>query len=222
MKAGFLKGNIEWRLIAPRLALFLVMSAAFLGGSLFLWSEAVALQELVAANRRDLAHLKGEIREKSDSLRLAERYQAAYRRLRKRHLVDGIDRLQLIEAINGTRQELAIPEMLYRFDPENVADDYFGLSPRLHRFHVTNHFLEFSLRDETELLHVMQRLRDPLLGFHVVEACEMKRRSEELHLNGGGNVKGKCRFVWLTLRARGEEEPAEADGEAAGGGAYGF
>jgi len=210
------KYGIEWRLIAPHLGLFLTIFTAFAVSGVFLWTKTAVLEERVESGRRELAYLKGEIGEKTSSLDLARRHREVYRYLRASHVLGEIDRLQLIEAVNDVRRALSIPEMIDRFYPEEERDEYQGLSPRLHRFQVTDHFLEFSIRDETELLRVLERLRSPRFGFHVVEACTMNRRKRELRLDGG-NIKGKCRLAWLTLEVRREKELAEREDEAVGG-----
>jgi len=200
VKASFPSDLVRWRLVGPHAVLFLVVFFVFTVGGFFLWSQATTLQEQATTARRQLAHLQGEIRHERDSLRLAEHYQKAYTQLRRHHLVGSIDRLQVIEVMDRVRRHLQIPEMLYRFDPERVEASYLGVAPQQYRFHVTPHLLQFSVRDETELLGVLEQLRNPLLGFHLVESCTMSRRKEELSLEGKGNINGKCRLAWLSLQ----------------------
>jgi hypothetical protein len=201
--------RIEWSLVKVHLTLFVLATVIAAGAAGYLWSEQQVQDQKRMESHRLLVTLKGKIRKQAESLRLARRYRSSYEELQNLHFVGTIDRLLVTERINRTAQALELPEVRVRFDPDERISEYSGMKPDHHDLVKMSQFLEFTLRDETELEDLLERLHDERLGFHVAAACAMKRGERTLRLDGQGNIRGKCRLEWLHLSRQGDSRDAD-------------
>lgn len=192
---------IHWPLVRGALILFLLSLG--LGVALLIgvhWQENRLAGRLSDARLR-LADLEHSYRVARESRALAKAYGARYQQLEANHFLGIQDRLALVETLRQLRTELDLPRLLFRFEPSRRLSAYRGLSLEQHRLLATDHVLEFAVRDETELLALFSRLNDAGQGLFSVEKCELSRMDKRLYLDKPGNLTGRCRLRWYSLRA---------------------
>ncbi len=192
---------IHWPLVRGALILFLL--SLVLGVALLIgvhWQENRLAGRLSDARLR-LADLEHSYRVARESRALAKEYGARYQQLEANHFLGIQDRLALVETLRQLRTELDLPRLLFRFEPSRRLSAYRGLSLDQHRLLATDHVLEFAVRDETELLALFSRLNDAGQGLFTVEKCELSRMDKRLYLDKPGNLTGRCRLRWYSLRA---------------------
>lgn len=191
---------VHWRLVRGALILFLlslILSVALLIG--LHWQENRLAGRLSDARQR-LTDLTESYRVERESQALAQQYGARYRQLQAKRFLGTQDRLTLVETLRKLRTELDLPRLLFRFEPSQQLNGYRGLSLAHHRLLATDHIVEFAVRDETELIALFNRLEAAGQGLFTVEKCDLSRPDQRLYLDKPGNLSGRCRLRWYSLR----------------------
>lgn len=205
MKRRGLSGQIDWRRLKGVLLLLGITLLLFGGMLLWVHFDQSRLEEGVATATQRLSQVREQYRRDMESARLADSYREAYQALIDAGFLGDLDRIALLELLNRYRQERAIPRLSFRFQAERRLQDYNGLSPSLHRLRSSEQELMFALHDETELAGMLLLLKQAGKGMYLVEACELDRIDDRLHLGEPGNVLGQCNLRWFGLEAVREE-----------------
>lgn len=200
---------IHWPLVRGAMIFFLLslgFSTALLVG--LHWQENRLAASLSDARQR-LADLEQSYRVARESRALVKQYGTRYQQLEAKRFLGIQDRLTLVEALRQLRSDLDLPKLLFRFEPSRREAAYRGLSLEHHWLLATDHILDFSVRDETELLALFSRLNAAGQGLFSVEKCNLSRADKRLYLDKPGNLAGECRLRWYSLQAMDTEASDE-------------
>ncbi|HEX5344765.1 MAG TPA: hypothetical protein VFX55_19890 [Duganella sp.] len=156
--------------------------------------DAVVLAEL-AQRARDTAFSR--YAQVDNEKRDIRNFQQRYIDLRQRGLIGDERRLEWLDAIRQTQEQLKLPPLSYEIEPQQVVTletplDLGDFQLRGSRMH-----LHMELLHELDLFNFFQDLRER--GYVAVQDCSIKRLGVVAGTPGASTLGADCTLNWINL-----------------------
>ncbi len=192
-----------------RIPVLLLLASIVTGLGLYAGSDYLknqAAQKLADAENR-LAQARSD-REKAASQRKEiHHYLPRYQALVEQGLVGQMQRLDLVEMLNGIRGKHLLYPLEYTFaPPQPYLIPGVQPSPEL-ALMVHPVTLKLSLLHEGDLLTLLDNLQTGVKGMGTVSHCTMTRKDEKDAPVFEENLAAECLFDWITLTPPSPPQP---------------
>lgn len=180
------------------LTLIAALTVSLSGVLLSEWQRRQADQQLEREQRtRDAAwsRLAQADAEKRDIRNFQQRFVA----LRQRGLVGDERRLEWLDAIRQTQEELRLPPLSYEIEPQQVVQLAAPLDLGELQLRGSRMRLHMELLHELDLFNFFQSLRER--SYFAVQDCTIKRLGLVAGTPGAATLGADCTLNWITLGA---------------------
>lgn len=126
-------------------------------------------------------------------------FQQRFVELRQRGLVGEERRLEWLDAIRQTQDELKLPPLSYEIEPQQVVQLDAPLDLGDFQLHGSRMRLHMELLHELDLFNFFQSLRER--GYFAVQDCAIRRLGVAVETPGASTLGADCTLDWITLGA---------------------
>lgn len=124
-------------------------------------------------------------------------YQRRFVELRQRGLVGDERRLEWLDAIRQTQDQLKLPPLSYEIEPRQVVQLDAPLDLGDFQLHGSRMRLHMELLHELDLFNFFQSLRER--GYFAVQDCAIRRLGVAAQTPGASTLGADCTLDWITL-----------------------
>ena len=203
----------DLRKLAPSIAGLVIMIAV--GVSAILFTSRLGTQ--ARAERDDARQVFSEADRKLRQIRSEEiqirSNSNVFSELQKRGIVGEEQRLDWVELIKATQDNLRLREVRYEIAPQRSLDSKQNAAESALAFYASTMGLEMQLLHEEDLLRFLAEIEQRATALIHVRRCDLSRLSGNAD-NGvpHANLQAECIIDWITVhhkdvRARGETKP---------------
>jgi len=153
-------------------------------------------QQLEAAQRaRDAAYSRyAQVDNEKRDIRL---FQQRFVQLRQRGLVGDERRLEWLDAIRQSQEELKLPPLSYEIEPQQAVQLEAPLDLGEFQLRGSRMRLHMELLHELDLFNFFQSLRER--SYFAVQDCSIKRLGVVAGTPGASTLGADCTLNWITL-----------------------
>ncbi|MBA3581432.1 MAG: hypothetical protein H0W44_03150 [Gammaproteobacteria bacterium] len=204
----FNEHQFEWHALQRPAVVFLLcllMASIIIGIGLHLHKVQNKIYQQAVEQRDDVVN---RLQEAQQNKSLYENNIQLYQRYLANGLVGDEARLSWIEALEELRRDLILPSLKYSFEPRRIAE--IAESQRINvggniGLYITNMQIEASLLHEGDLLTILNKLKNPRLGYYEIISCKLDNHfplGATLALAGisAPNVLMNCKLKWYTVK----------------------
>nr|WP_315260398.1 hypothetical protein [uncultured Duganella sp.] len=180
------------------LALIAAITVSLTGVLLSELQRKEADQQLERAQRaRDAAYSRfAQVDAEKRDIR---NYQQRFVALSQRGLVGEERRLDWLDAIRQTQEELKLPPLSYEIEPQQLVQLEAPLDLGELQLHGSRMRLHMELLHELDLFNFFQSLRER--SYFAVQDCSIKRLGVVAGTPGASSLGADCTLNWITLSA---------------------
>lgn len=194
--------NLDWEflrtgVVLPLVALGLAV-CLFVGSTI--WRNAAeaasrtSFEELTSLEQESI-----ELRRRRETL---ESYREAYSQLQAAGFIADENRLEWIDALRTSADDLGLPYLRYSVDAQRRFDDPLLEGESTTSVRGSAMELQVGLVHEVDLLRLIDRLADAP-GVFVVTGCLLRWIGQsELPSAAASNISAECELEWLTIPSR--------------------
>jgi hypothetical protein len=124
-------------------------------------------------------------------------FQQRYIELRQRGLIGEERRLEWLDAIRQTQEQLKLPPLSYEIEPQQVVKLETPIDLGEYQLRGSRMLLHMELLHELDLFNFFQALRER--GYVAVQDCSIKRLGVVAGTPGASTLGADCTLNWITL-----------------------
>ena len=110
-------------------------------------------------------------------------------------------RLNWIETLRNSGQEIQIPSVAYQISSQSEYDNHFPVTQGSFKIYVSSMDLNLQLLHEGDLVNLMQKLNDNANGMYSIRSCELDRKNEVIkRTTNTSNISAKCELEWFNIK----------------------
>lgn len=193
--------EVDWSILRGGLiSLFvsLLISGGLLGTSYHFWTK---MDREYKRERAALFAARSQYQNIDDEEKLIENYFPRYQELETAGLIGKERRLDWIDTLRLSAQEVELPALRYVIDSQELYRPDFPLPESAFQIFASNMELNLGLLHEGDLPALLDDLNRKAAGFYTVASCDINRAQQEFIKNPDAiNVTAECGLRWITIR----------------------
>lgn len=198
-------GKTDWSVLKGTLISFglcLVVSGALIGGGYY-FSER--MNNELDQNKRAFRSISGKYLNVDQEKQLILDYYPKFVELYKRGLIGRERRLNWIEALRRSGENVNIPELGYSINAREEFTPGYELNHAGYKLYRSGMELKLGLLHEHELFELLDKIEQNANGAFTVSECTFNRNGAEIKFEKNHpNVYATCLLHWITIDAAGD------------------
>ena len=190
--------NLDYSLLRGRIILF---SCVLLICVFILWfsfSQLSKQKQMMGNTQSDMNHVENEISNLNDLVSLFENFNSDYKKYEKKGFLNEENRLNWIETLEQTANQLGLNNLRYEISPRQKFDNENSALPPSITLYQSKLTLESGLVHEGDLINIVSNLNQLNSGLFVVDSCQIQRTASTTQLASSSNFHATCDTLWYT------------------------
>jgi len=193
--------DIDWGILRGAIIILVISLAAsgtLVGGSFYFQNQMERQFARGNAQFQNISRRYLAVDEEEKQINL---YYPRFLALYKNGVIGEEQRLNWIEVLRRTGDEIKLPSLNYEIKSQTVFVPQFSAKTgRFQIFH-SGMSINANLVHEVDLLRVFEFLNRHAAGVYSVQGCKISRTSEQVDLVAvRGNISARCDINWFTIR----------------------
>lgn len=193
--------EVDWSILRGGLILLfvsLLISGGLLGSSYHFWTK---MDREYKRERAALFAARSQYQNIDQEEKVIAEYFPRYRELESAGLIGDERRLDWIDTLRRSAQEVELPGLRYIIDSQELYQPEFPLPESAFRIFASNMELNLGLLHEGDLPALLDDLNRKAAGFYTVASCNIIRAQQEFIKNPNAvNLTADCGLRWITIR----------------------
>ena len=178
-------------------AIVLILSASSVTFTHIMSAQATSALE---QQQRALSQAQSRFRKSGEERAIIIRHLPAYRLLEQQGFIGAEQRINWLDAIRLTNQELKMFGADYQIGIQQPYLPAPGMDSGTFQLHQSTMKLSFKLLHEGDLMHFFNRLAQLKAAFFTLDECEMQRlASTAIALHYQPAIQASCQLNWITI-----------------------
>ena len=195
------KSNIEFSIIRGALLILVIsiaIAALMISFSYFFRGEMQAELRKHKFQFQDISQRYLAVDQEEKNIR---DYYPDYSRLHESGIIGHEHRLNWIEALRRSGNEIQIPSVDYQISSQSEYDNTFPINQGNFKIYVSSMDLNLKLLHEGDLINLMQSLNENANGLYSIRSCELVRKNQVIKRSTTtGNIDAKCKLDWYNIK----------------------
>ncbi len=193
--------DIDWKILRGGLIALTVSlavsSSLVYGGNYF---RTQMLQEFNRANAQ-FRSISSRYLAVDEEEKLIRTYLPRFVELYKRGVIGTEQRLNWIEMLRTSGEEMRIPSLSYQIESQQVYNPAYSLNMGRFRLYSSKMSLNMTLLHEGDLFRLLAVLDEKVQGRYSLASCRISQAASEITDNpDAGNIMVRCDLQWYTIR----------------------
>jgi hypothetical protein len=180
------------------LALSIAVSGAFIGVSSYFWSN---MDREYRQHNRALVSVRRKYQTIDEEEAIINAFLPRYESLETQGIVGRERRLDWIETLRESSQDLKLPSLRYAIETQTRHRPEFPVETGGFEIYASDMRLTLGLLHEEDLPRLFLELDANATGLYSVTGCDLRRSREDLSASPtDANVAAQCTIRWFTIR----------------------